>query len=174
MQAELDTNFTVIGIFKKNKQKIHPYISRTCFASNQGKPSLDGCVWRLAHKWLPRPFFYEAVWWPQTLNGAFQNQTCIRSVGPWVCTHYTVLTFREQGGCTNWSSSHTPHLQEHWKRSADLSWCRRDLFLIFLWWKLKIFLKEERRVKYYTEIIPFGSSLSTYATKFRFWKKQMR
>lgn len=63
---------------------------------------------------------------------------------------------------TNWSSSHTPHLQEHWKRSADLSWCRRDLFLIFLWWKLKIFLKEERRVKYYTEIIPSGSSLSTY------------
>lgn len=62
---------------------------------------------------------------------------------------------------TNWSSSHTPHLQEHWKRSADLSWCRRDLFIFLLWWKFKVVLREERRVKDYTGIKLFWSSLSS-------------
>lgn len=61
---------------------------------------------------------------------------------------------------TNWPTELSARLQEHWKDLQKVLGAG-GTSTVFLWWKFKIILKEERRVRYYPKTTPQGSSLSS-------------
>lgn len=60
---------------------------------------------------------------------------------------------------TNWSSSQPT--SKNTEKDLQEVLGAGGTSTVFLWWKLKIILKEERRVRYYPKTTPQGSSLSS-------------
>lgn len=100
-------------------------------------------MWYPSHEWAVR------VWAAQALNRAFQNQNCIRSWGPHVCTHCPGLTCREQGG---WHKlSKLSATSKNTEKALQTVLGAGGTSTVFLWWEFRIVLKEERR-----ETLPWG------------------
>lgn len=93
-------------------------------------------MWYPGHEWAVQ------VWSSQALYRAFQNQSCVRSWGPHVCTHCPGLPAENKVADTSWASSQPPPrtlkktcrqfllregpLQSSCGGSLRLSWRRRE------------------------------------------------